>query len=72
MPVVKSEIAGNVWKIEVSSGEVVEEGQVLMILESMKMEIPVEAPAAGRVGAVLVAEGAAVAEEQPLLELSTG
>ena len=70
MPVVKSEVAGSAWKIDVAVGDVVEEGQVLMILEAMKMEIPVEAPTAGTVAAILVAEGAPVAEDQPLLELS--
>jgi biotin carboxyl carrier protein len=69
MTVVKSEIAGSVWKIEISSGQTVAEGEVLIILESMKMEIPVEAPHAGRIADVLVAEGGAVAEDQPLLKL---
>jgi acetyl-CoA carboxylase biotin carboxyl carrier protein len=69
MPVVKSEIAGSVWKIEVEIGQTVAEGEVLVILESMKMEIPVEAPVAGRVGEILVSEGGAVAEDQPLLRL---
>ncbi len=69
MSVVKSEIAGSVWKIEVAPGATVDEGQVLIVLESMKMEIPVEAPHAGRVAEVLVAEGAAILEDQPLLRL---
>ena len=46
---VESEVTGNVWKIEVREGDVVEEEDVIMILESMKMEIPVEAPCAGKV-----------------------
>ena len=41
---VESEVTGNVWKVEVSAGAAVSAGQVLIILESMKMEIPVEAP----------------------------
>ena len=41
-----------------------------MILESMKMEIPVEAPAAGKVGAILVAEGAPIVDDQPLLDFT--
>ena len=69
MPVVKSEIAGSVWKIEVMPGQSVAEGEVLIILESMKMEIPVEAPSAGVVAEILISEGAAVAEEQPLVRL---
>jgi acetyl/propionyl-CoA carboxylase alpha subunit len=44
---VESEITGNVWKVEVSAGTEVAEGDVLIILESMKMEIPVESPVAG-------------------------
>lgn len=45
---VESEVQGNVWKVEVSVGDQVAQGDVLIILESMKMEIPVEAPVAGR------------------------
>lgn len=67
---IRSEIAGTVWKIEVEAGASVEAGQVLVILESMKMEIPVEAPRPGVVDTVLVGEGAAVMEDQPLLTLA--
>jgi len=63
---VKSELAASVWKIEVAVGDQVEEGDTLMILESMKMEIPVTAPCAGSVAALLVEEGAAVGEGQLL------
>jgi acetyl-CoA carboxylase biotin carboxyl carrier protein len=70
MTVVKSEIAGSVWKIEVEVGQTVMAGQALVILESMKMEIPIEAPAAGRVGEIMVAEGDPVAEDHPLLRLN--
>ena len=45
---VESEVTGNVWKILLEVGADVAEGDVIMILESMKMEIPVEAPAAGK------------------------
>ncbi len=69
MPVIRSEIGGTVWKIEVSPGQDVQAGEVLIILESMKMEIPVEASAAGRVGEIMVVEGAPVVEDQPLLTL---
>ena len=61
---VESEVTGNVWKVEVEAGAQVEEGDVLLILESMKMEIPVEAPAAGTVAEVLVAVEDSVAEDQ--------
>jgi biotin carboxyl carrier protein len=62
MPEVEAEIAGNVWKIETRVGAEVEEEDVLLILESMKMEIPVEAPCAGRVAEIRVAEGDSVEE----------
>jgi biotin carboxyl carrier protein len=67
---IRAEIAGTVWKIEAAVGQAVTEGEVLIILESMKMEIPVESPRAGVVAAILVGEGAAVKEGQPLLTLA--
>lgn len=67
---VNAHITGTVWKIEVAAGERVSEGQTLVILESMKMEMPVEAPADGTVSAILVQEGQAVEEGQPLVELA--
>ena len=66
---VKAHIAGTVWKIEVSVGDSVSEGQTVVILESMKMEMPVEAPSSGRVARVLATAGQAVEEGTPLLEL---
>jgi biotin carboxyl carrier protein len=69
MALVRSEIAGSVWKIEVSLGQSVAEGDVLLILESMKMEIPVEAPSSGVVEALHVAESEAVKEDQLLVTL---
>jgi biotin carboxyl carrier protein len=59
---VEAQIAGNVWKIEVEVGARVEEEDALLILESMKMEIPVEAPCAGRVAEIRVAEGDSIEE----------
>jgi len=59
---VRTEVAGNVWKVEVAVGQAVAAGDVLVIIESMKMEIPVEAPADGVVAAICVAEGDSVAE----------
>ena len=44
---VKAEMAGNIWKIEVREGAQIVAGDVILIMESMKMEIPVEAPKAG-------------------------
>ncbi|HEX3698080.1 MAG TPA: acetyl-CoA carboxylase biotin carboxyl carrier protein subunit [Polyangia bacterium] len=68
---VNAHITGTVWKIEVKVGDTVSEGQTVVILESMKMEMPVESPSAGKVTAVLVKEGAAVEEGAPLVELSS-
>ena len=59
---VRSEIAGSVWKIEVAVGAVVAEDDPLLILESMKMEIPLLAPRSGIVKEILVAEGEAIDE----------
>jgi acetyl-CoA carboxylase biotin carboxyl carrier protein len=69
---VRAHIAGTVWKIEVAVGDTVAEGQTVVILESMKMEMPVESPAAGRVAAILVKSGDAVEEGAPLVELHPG
>jgi len=64
---VESEVQGNVWKVLVSLGETVSAGQTLMILESMKVEIPVESPAAGSVHELLVSPEDAVDEDQVLV-----
>jgi acetyl-CoA carboxylase biotin carboxyl carrier protein len=67
---VNAHITGTVWKIEVRVGDAVSEGQTVVILESMKMEMPVESPAAGKVKAVLVKEGDSVEEGRPLVEIA--
>jgi len=59
---VAAEIAGNLWKIEKAVGDAVREEDVLMIIESMKMEIPVEAPCGGTLARIAVAEGDAIEE----------
>ncbi len=59
---VRSEMVANVWKVVVNEGDQVAAGDPLVILESMKMEIPVEAPEAGRVQKVAVEEGGVVQE----------
>jgi len=59
---VKTEITGNVWKIVTKPGDKVPEDEPLMILESMKMEIPVGAPEDGVVAEILVNEGDTVTE----------
>jgi len=66
---VPSELNANVWKIEVKPGDQVQEEDTLIILESMKMEIPVVAPKAGTVKNIAVAEGDAVIEGQVLITL---
>lgn len=68
---VESEITGTVWKIELAPGTKVAEEDVIMILESMKMEIPVLAPADGVVSEILVEEGAPVTEGQVVAKLTT-
>lgn len=55
-------ITGTVWKIEVKEGQQVNEGDIVLILESMKMEMPLEAPASGAVTAIRVKEGEPVQE----------
>ncbi len=59
---VKSEIAGNVWKIQTKPGDKVEFEGEIMILESMKMEIPVLSPKAGTIREIKVSEGDAIGE----------
>jgi acetyl-CoA carboxylase biotin carboxyl carrier protein len=61
---IRSEITGTVWKIVAQAGDALAADDTIMILESMKMEIPVVAPEAGRVVELLVAEGAPVREGQ--------
>jgi acetyl-CoA carboxylase biotin carboxyl carrier protein len=59
---VEAQITGNVWKIEKSVGDRVEVEEVILIIESMKMEIPVEAPSSGTILEILVAEGDSIEE----------
>ena len=61
---VKSEIAGNVWKIQTKPGDRIEAEGEIMILESMKMEIPVLSPKAGIIKEIKVSEGEAIGEGQ--------
>ena len=68
---VESEITGNVWKIEKKVGDKVEAEDVIMILESMKMEIPVEAPCSGIISALSVKEEDDVNEDQLLATIDT-
>ena len=59
---VRAEMVANVWKVVVGAGDSVQEGDTLVILESMKMEIPVAAESAGMVQELRVAEGDVVQE----------
>lgn len=64
MTEVKAELVGNLWKIVTEVGQAVEEDDTIMILESMKMEIPILAPVAGTIKEFRVAEGEVVQEGQ--------
>lgn len=64
---VQAEVTGIVWKIVVAMGDAVQQDQELLILESMKMEIPTSANCAGTVQEILVDEGEAVSEGQSLV-----
>lgn len=66
---IKADVTGKVWKLEAAAGASLAGGDIVMILESMKMEIPVEAPRAGRLASVSVAEGDSVKEGQVLAVL---
>lgn len=69
MPDVEAHITGTVWKIEVAVGDEVSEGDTVVILESMKMEMPVEAEDSGVVREIRCAEGQAVSEGDTLVVL---
>jgi acetyl-CoA carboxylase biotin carboxyl carrier protein len=66
---VEAHITGTVWKIEVKVGDQVGEGDTVVILESMKMEMPVEAEDPGKVSEVRCEEGQSVSEGDVLVVL---
>ena len=66
---IKAPLTGTVWKIETKAGDALDEDDVIMILESMKMEIPIEAPVDGTLLEICVAEGDAIKEGQVLCRL---
>jgi acetyl-CoA carboxylase biotin carboxyl carrier protein len=70
LPAVEAHITGTVWRIECTVGDRVEEDQTVAVLESMKMEMPVESEYAGRVTEICCEEGQAVDEGQILIVLS--
>ena len=69
MTEIKAELVGSVWKITAKVGDQVAEEEELLILESMKMEIPVTAPRAGTVKEIRVKEAEVVKEGQVLVVL---
>jgi acetyl-CoA carboxylase biotin carboxyl carrier protein len=66
---VRAEMVANVWKVLVSEGDHVDDGDTLVILESMKMEIPVLAEESGTVTTLHVAEGDVVQEDELIAEI---
>ena len=66
---IEAHITGTVWKIEVAIGDAIEEGDTVVVLESMKMEMPVEAEDEGTVKQILVEEGQSVSEGDTLVVL---
>ncbi len=68
---VQSEMTGKVWKLNVEVGASVAEDEEIIILESMKMEIPVTSPVAGKLSKFLVGEGEEVAEGQDVAVIET-
>ena len=69
MPDVEAHITGTVWKVECEVGQAVAEGDTLVILESMKMEMPVEAEDPGVVKEIVCKEGLSVSEGDTLVVL---
>ena len=69
MPDVEAHITGTVWRVEVAVGDNVDEGDTVVILESMKMEMPVEAEDPGVVTEIRCEEGQAVSEGDTLVVL---
>ena len=63
---VESQVTGSIWKIEKAVGDEVAQDEIILIIESMKMEIPLEAPCSGRIAEIRVAEGDSVDEDQVL------
>ena len=72
VPEVQAEMVANVWRIVAGPGDAVSAGDPLVILESMKMEIPVESPVTGIVRDILVVEGGVVQEGDVLAVVEEG
>jgi len=67
---IELETGGSVWKVLVKQGDIVDEGDTLFIMEVMKMEVPYEAPSAGKVTALNIAEGDVVEEGTVAAEIT--
>lgn len=68
---IESLVTGTVWKLERKNGDLLVKGETILIIESMKMEIPIDAPVAGTLRELLVAEGESVSEGQVLAIVSS-
>lgn len=68
---IKSEITGKIWKVEAKIGQAVEAEEQIVVIESMKMEIPVLAPRKGTIREIRVAEGEDVLEGQVIAVIDT-
>ena len=66
-----SEISGSIWKINFKVGDVIEIGQDVIVIESMKMEIPVVSNVTGTVDSIFVVEGEMVDDDHKLIEFSS-
>lgn len=71
MTEIKASMSGTAWKLMVKQGDQVETGDELIILESMKMEIPIETEVQGRVKVIYKNEGDYVNEDETLIEIET-
>lgn len=67
MPDVEAHVTGSVWKIEIEVGDLVDDGDTLVIIESMKMEMPIEAEGGGRILEIRCSEGQLVSEGETLV-----
>jgi biotin carboxyl carrier protein len=68
---IESDVTGTVWKVEAKVGQVMSQDEVILIIESMKMEIPVTAPADGKILDIKVVEGDTVNDQQLLVVLES-
>jgi acetyl-CoA carboxylase biotin carboxyl carrier protein len=66
---VKSEVTGSVWRVMTAVGSRIEEDTIMILVESMKMEIPITSPDAGEVVAILVKEGDPISEGDPVVTI---